>query len=129
MGSIKVTNKNKFKKTKTYFNQAYNCANRINFDVYGKRGVEALRDATPVKSGETADSWDYVVTKENGYYKIVWTNSNLVGTDHIPLAILLQYGHASSNGSWVEGLDYINPALKPIFESMANEMWKEAKGR
>lgn len=90
---------------------------------YGKRGVELLRAATPVDTGETADSWGYEAVRENDRYKIYWTNSNI--QDGVSIAIILQYGHATKNGGYVEGIDYINPVLEEVFEDMAEELWKE----
>lgn len=90
---------------------------------YGKMGVDALRDATPRDTGTTAESWRYTIRGRNGYYNINWTNDNL--SDGVPVAILIQYGHATKNGSFVMGRDFINPALEPIFEQMANELWNE----
>ena len=90
---------------------------------YGKRGVELLRTATPIDTGKTADSWGYEAVRENGRYKIYWSNSNI--QNGVPIAIILQYGHATRNGGYVEGIDYINPALEEVFTSMAEELWKE----
>lgn len=87
-------------------------------------GVALLRDATPVDTGETASSWYYKIKNQNGYASITFYNSNVV--NYVPIAIILQYGHATRNGGWVEGRDYINPALQITFDSMANEAWKEA---
>lgn len=92
-------------------------------DRYAQAGVLALQSATPVESGETAYSWDYKITQKGSTFKITWTNSHVV--DGIPIAILIQYGHATRNGGYVEGKDYINPALKPIFDKIAEEAWKE----
>lgn len=86
-------------------------------------GVNALAAATPVKTGNTASSWDYKIVEENGKIKIVWTNSNVVKGQQI--AILLQYGHVTGNGGYVVGRDYINPALQPIFDDIAKQAWKE----
>lgn len=94
-------------------------------DKYGKRGVEALREATPKDTGKTADSWTYEIVEEpNGNLKIVWHNTNVVD-DWANIAILLQYGHATKNGGYVQGRDYINPAIDSIFTNMADEAWKE----
>lgn len=94
-------------------------------DKYGKRGVEALREATPKDTGKTANSWIYDIEEEpNGNLKIVWSNTNVVD-DWAPIAILLQYGHATRNGGYVQGRDYINPAIESIFKNMADEAWKE----
>jgi len=126
MGGIVIRNQGGFKKTLAYMLKASRVLKDANLDVYGQKGVEALRNFTPAESGETADSWDYTIVRENFGVKIVWTNSKVVGDEHVPLAILLQYGHADKAGAWVEGLDYINPALKPIFEDIASKIWKEA---
>ena len=92
---------------------------------YGQKGVDALREWTPKDTGKTADSWSYTIEEEsNGTMKISWHNSNL-GNDWAPIAILLQYGHATGNGGYVEGRDYINPAIDSIFHRMADEAWKE----
>ena len=85
--------------------------------------MEALARATPKDTGKTADSWDYEITEQKGRLKITWTNSNL--NDGVSIAVLLQYGHATRNGGWVEGIDYINPAIRPIFDKIAKEAWKE----
>ena len=96
---------------------------RMILDKYGKRGVEALANATPKDSGKTAESWSYEIEEEpNGNMKIVWRNSNL-GDGWAPIAILLQYGHATRNGGYVE--DHINPAIDSIFHRMADDAWKE----
>lgn len=94
-----------------------------NLEQYGVMGVNALAAATPVKTGNTASSWDYKIVEENGKIKIVWTNSNVVKGQQI--AILLQYGHVTGNGGYVVGRDYINPALQPIFDDIAKQAWKE----
>lgn len=96
-------------------------------DKYGKRGVEYLKEATPKDSGKTADSWTYEIVKDkDGQYEIVWSNTNVVN-GWANIAILLQYGHATRNGGFVKGTDYINPAIEKVFQGMANEAWKEVK--
>jgi len=101
--------------------------NRIRYNAilnkYGRDGVRALAAATPVDSRETASSWDYKVSIKKGQFSVTWINSNVI--DGVPIAILLQYGHATRNGGYVQGRDYINPALKPIFDRLAQEAWKE----
>lgn len=90
---------------------------------YGQIGVNALSSATPVDSGQTASSWGYEVHKTGRTYKIVWTNSNQ--NKGVPIAILIQYGHGTGSGAYVQGVDYINPAIRPIFDKLAAEIWKE----
>lgn len=94
-------------------------------DNYGKQGVDALAAATPIESGLTAQSWRYEVVKRKRGYSLVWRNTNVVSG--VPVAILIQYGHATGTGGWVEGIDYINPVILPLFEKIADEIWKEVK--
>jgi hypothetical protein len=94
-------------------------------DRYGRIGVYALSDATPVDSGITANSWTYEVIKTRKKYEIVWRNENI--NSGIPIAILIQYGHATRDGGWVEGRDYINPTIQPLFDKIANEVWERVK--
>lgn len=89
---------------------------------YGEEGVIALSDATPRDTGETAHSWTYETEYKLGEYTIYWRNTHLV--DGIPIAILLQYGHGTGTGGYVQGRDYINPAVRPIFDRIAAEVWK-----
>lgn len=92
---------------------------------YGKQGVTALSDATPKDTGLTSTSWSYEIwTDGKGQYKLYWTNDNLAEPG-MPIAILIQYGHSTKSGTYVQGVDYINPALKPIFDKMANDLWGE----
>ena len=90
---------------------------------YGKQGVELLRDATPVDTGKTATGWDYEIEVSSQGVSLYWVNNNV--NEGVPIAILIQYGHATRSGSYVQGIDYINPALRPLFESMATKLWKE----
>ena len=90
---------------------------------YGKQGVELLRDATPVDTGKTASGWDYEIEESSQGVSLYWVNNNV--NEGVPIAILIQYGHATRSGSYVQGIDYINPALRPLFESMATKLWKE----
>lgn len=91
---------------------------------YGPRGVAALKEATPKDSTDTANGWYYEIVNKPGYFTIRWLNSH-VDTSGVPIAVLLQYGHGTRNGGFVEGEDYINPALRPIFDQIATDMWKE----
>lgn len=90
---------------------------------FGEAGVRALQAATPVRSGLTASSWYYEIVYKDGEVSIEWLNSNV--KDGVPIAVILQYGHMTGTGGWVQGIDYINPALKPIFEQIADNAWKE----
>lgn len=97
---------------------------RLGFlDKYGRAGVAALASATPVDTGLTASSWDYKIENKRGSVTISFFNSNI--QNGVPIAIILQYGHGTRNGGWVEGRDYINPAIKPIFDQIVNEAWRE----
>ena len=91
-------------------------------DKYGRAGVAALSSATPVESGKTANSWGYEIEQTNGSAKIIFTNSNV--NKGVNIAIILQYGHGTGTGGWVQGRDYINPAIQPIFDQIAEEAWK-----
>lgn len=91
-------------------------------DGYAREGVIALSNATPKDSGFTAQSWDYEIKSSKGKFEILWTNSNLI--NGVPVAILLQYGHGTGTGGYVRGQDYINPALKSVFDSIAERVWK-----
>lgn len=121
---IKVTGD--FKKTKTFLG---NLAARTYLNKLrnlAERGAAALSAATPINTGETAASWGYDIIEESGHVKIVWTNDNLADT-RTPIAVLIQTGHATRNGGYVVGRDYINPAIRPIFDQIANEAWLEVK--
>ena len=90
---------------------------------YGRRGVEALRSATPVDTGKTANSWYYEIEQGHNKTTISWCNSNV--NDGVVIAAILQYGHGTNTGVYVQGTDYINPAMRVIFDELANECWKE----
>lgn len=120
---IKFKQKGDFSKITKYFKKLEFFARNIDFDKYGREGVAALKAATPVDSGETRDSWYYEIIKEDGNVKISFNNKNI--QNGVPIAIILQYGHATRNGGWVEGRDYINPAIQPIFDGIATKAWKE----
>ncbi|MBQ0088391.1 MAG: HK97 gp10 family phage protein [Prevotellaceae bacterium] len=94
-------------------------------DHYAQKGVIALIDATPKESGQSADSWGYRISIDSERTKIEWTNSNLT-SDGTPIVVLLQYGHATRNGGYVEGFDFINPALDSVFKDIADSAWMEA---
>jgi hypothetical protein len=90
---------------------------------YAEKGVEALAMNTPVDTGKTAASWGYEITETNGVYSIHWLNTNV--NNHVNIALILQYGHGTGTGGYVQGIDYINPAIRPIFEEMPEKIWKE----
>lgn len=94
-------------------------------DKYGQEGVAALAAATPTDSGLTAESWDYKIQNGSGGYKIMWTNSNV--NDGVPIAIIIQYGHGTGTGGYVQGRDYINPAMRSVFDNIADKAWEEVK--
>lgn len=98
--------------------------NLSDFEKFGQAGVDALRQATPKDSGLTADSWYYEIVDSNGQLAIQWLNSNVVD-GWCNIAVILQYGHATGTGGYVEGRDYINPALRPIFDKIAKRAWEE----
>lgn len=120
---VKITQKGDFTRVTTYLERAKKHARIQDLEAYAKRGVEALAAATPVDSGVTASSWYYKIENQNGKITMSFCNSNIV--DGVPIAIILQYGHATRNGGWVEGRDYINPAIQPIFDEITKEAWKE----
>lgn len=107
--------------------ESYNKNKHIQIlEKYGQLGVDALSAATPVDSGLTKSSWTYRINTAKGY-TITWNNTNIV--DGAPIAILIQYGHATASGSFVQGRDFINPAMKPIFEKLADELWREVTSK
>lgn len=120
---ITVESKGDFRKLFNFLESAKGMFDISKLDKYGKRGVEALKNATPIDSGETADSWFYEIDRTKNGASISWHNRNIVNGANV--AILIQYGHATRNGSWVDGIDYINPALKPIFDEIAEDCWAE----
>lgn len=120
---ISFRQKGDFSKVTRYLVRVRKAIRRANLDKYGQRGVAALKSATPVDSGLTAESWYYEVVKKNGSVAITFNNSNI--QNGVPIAIILQYGHGTGTGGWVEGRDYINPSIQPLFDSIAEEAWKE----
>ena len=120
---IRFTHKGDFSKTKKFLENGKKLSRSIDLDKYARRGVEALASATPVESGLTASSWSYDIIRKDGSITLNFNNSNI--QDGVPIAVIIQYGHATGNGGWVEGKDYINPAIQPIFDEIANNAWKE----
>lgn len=120
---ISVKQHGDFSKLTRYLNKVNHVVKLSDLDKFGKAGVAALAAATPVKSGLTANSWYYEIEKTNGSVAINFNNRNI--QNGVPIAIILQLGHGTRNGGWVEGRDYINPAIQPIFDQIANDAWKE----
>lgn len=120
---ISFTSKGDFSKTIKFLNKMKNIKINNILSKYGKIGVNALLQATPKDSGVTSQSWNYRIEVNNNNASIVWYNTNVV--KGVNIAVILQYGHGTRNGGWVEGTDYINPAMKPIFDKIANQVWKE----
>ena len=120
---ITFRQKGDFSKLSRYLERAKEAARIGVLDKYGREGVSALASATPVDSGKTAGSWYYEIKRQNGSVSIIFNNSNI--NKGVPIAIILQYGHGTGTGGWVEGRDYINPAIQPIFDRLADEAWRE----
>lgn len=120
---ISFSQKGDFSKLSRYFERLKETVNLGVLDKYGRAGVAALSSATPMDSGKTAASWSYEIERQNGSVSIVFRNSNI--NKGVPIAIILQMGHGTGTGGWVQGRDYINPAIQPIFEQLANEAWRE----
>lgn len=122
---IRFTQIGDFRKTDKYFKELSKKDFIGLLDKYGERGVEALKSATPVDTGKTADSWTYSIKKEHGRYVLEWGNQNI--QNGVNIAIILQYGHGTNHGGYVRGRDYINPAIQPVFDAIVNEAWREVK--
>lgn len=120
---ISFSHKGDFSKLTRYLERVKNAARIGILDKYGKEGVAALASATPVDSGLTASSWSYKVENSSGSATISFYNSHV--NQGVPIAIILQYGHGTGTGGWVQGRDYINPAVQPLFDRIAEEAWKE----
>ena len=120
---ISFRQKGDFSKLSRYFERVKEAAKIDVLDRYGQEGVAALASATPVDSGKTANSWYYEIKRQNGSVSIVFKNSHI--NKGVNIAIILQYGHGTGTGGWVQGRDYINPAIQPIFDKIADDAWKE----
>lgn len=120
---ISFRQKGDFKKTTQYFEKVKKAARLKVLDKYGREGVAALASATPIDTGLTASSWYYEVESNNGSSTIRFNNSNI--QNGVPIAIILQYGHGTRNGGWVQGRDYINPVIQPLFDKIVDSAWKE----
>ena len=123
MGAFGLVVKGTWDRTKKYLNKLLKEDYMLVLESAGERGVEALQQATPKRTGVTAASWTYKIEKSNGRIKIVWENNNKTYQGDV-IALLLQYGHGTGRGTYVQGRDYINPAIRPIFDSIADDVWK-----
>lgn len=120
---VTLTSTGDFSKLTSFFNRCLEVVNLGVLDKYGRIGVQALAAATPVDSGRTASSWEYKIRHTSTGASLEFWNSNI--NDGVPIALILQYGHGTGTGGWVEGRDYINPALRPVFDGILNDVWKE----
>ena len=122
---IKATSYGDFKKTTKFLEFMKSGHIYDQLSSYGRKGVDALSSATPVDTGETAHSWGYQIGHEGGRYSISWFNTHKVG--QVNIAVIIQYGHGTGTGGWVEGRDYINPAMRPIFDKIAEDIWRQVR--
>ena len=120
---ITFRQKGDFSKLTRYLERVKEAVKLGNLDKYGREGVAALASATPIESGKTASSWYYEIENSNGSATISFYNSNV--NKGVPIAIILQYGHGTGTEGWVQGRDYINPAIQPVFDRIAEEAWRE----
>lgn len=123
---ITFKHKGNFKNTEHFFSRAQKIKVLAAMHHYGQLGVEALAAATPERSGKTASAWTYEIRSSGENYALYFLNSNV--NNGVNIAVILQYGHGTGTGGYVRGTDYINPAVKPIFDSMINDIWKEVTG-
>ena len=123
---IVLKNKGDFSKTTNFLKKITKLDYKSILSKYGKMGVDALAKATPIDTRLTASSWSYEIVEDDGGATIYWKNSNIV--KGVSIAVILQYGHGTGTGGYVEGIDYINPALRSIFEGIADDAWKEVTG-
>ena len=124
---IRFRHKGNFSKAKRFFERIKEAIKRGELDKYGRAGVAALAAATPVDSGETANSWSYNIEHSNCSARIVFYNSHV--NKGVNIAIILQYGHGTGTGGYVAGRDYINPAMRPVFDDIADSAWREVAGK
>lgn len=120
---IGIRQKGSFSKTEKLLKKSLGRNYLSVLEKYGQQGVAALSVATPVDTGYTASSWRYKIIQNDSAISIAWENTNV--QNYVNIAVILQYGHATRNGGYVEGVDYINPALRPIFQKLANAAWRE----
>lgn len=120
---IRLVSKGDFRKADRYFRNLIKASHVEILEKYGEKGVAALSSATPVDSGLTASAWDYRIERSGSRVALYFINHNI--NDGVNIAIILQYGHGTGTGGWVEGRDYINPAIRPIFDELAEAAWRE----
>ena len=120
---ITIESQGEWKLTRNWFDRMTKLDLALIMNQFGKEGVSALAAATPSRSGLTSKSWNYEVSRKGNNWKITWTNSNVNKGANI--AVLIQYGHGTRNGGYVVGRDYINPAIRPVFDKIAQKAWKE----
>ena len=125
MSGIQITSKGDFSKAFSYLNRLKQLKIDRILEVYGQKGVDALRAATPRDTGILADSWNYTITRGDGSAKIEWHNTDLEGGYNV--ALLIQYGHGTNNGGYVPPHDYINPAIDPIFQELSTQIGEEVR--
>lgn len=123
MAVITFHHKGNFQKTDNFLKKAKQGDYFRSLEKFAQEGVNALASATPIDSGKTAASWDYTISRSKGSVSITWTNSNV--NDGVNIAVIIQYGHGTRNGGYVQGRDYINPAIRPVFDKIAENVWKE----
>ena len=124
---ISFRQKGDFSKLTRFLERAKESVKIGDLDKYGREGVAALSSATPIDSGKTANSWSYEITNKDGSVTITFNNSNI--QNGVPIAIILQYGHGTRNGGWLQGRDYINPAIQPVFDEIVDKAWREVTKR
>lgn len=120
---VSFTVQGDFNKTETFLKRMKSKRMFNVFQRYGQEGVTALSNATPKKTGKTSKLWNYKVNITSQFASIIWSNSNR--NKGVPIALMIQYGHGLPNGGYIKGIDYINPAMKPVFDKILNDVWKE----
>lgn len=120
---ITISSKGSFSNTEKFLKRSIISNYNSIFEKYGKEGVRLLSSATPVDTGKTSESWTYEVKKSKRGTSIEWSNSNVV--NGVQIAVIIQYGHGTQNGAYIQGQDYINPVIKPLFDILTNDIWKD----
>jgi hypothetical protein len=121
---VRITHKGDFKNTERFFKGYKDLDVRKILSPFGEKGVSVLSSATPIDSGETKSSWDYRITQSRSSFSLIFINSHATNKG-TPIVILLHYGHATRNGGYVQGRDFINPTIRPVFDELAEAAWKE----